>query len=133
MKGAWMRIGLIRCRTRNYKGMRMGMITHKLMLFLFYFCCIRAKIFVAYVIIIQSICHVTLYLITLEIYRGNHFIYGLCVYRFLVIVNIHRKIVIIVDYDGGIWRLSFILAEILKDFTLFNVFILQRRILCHYS
>ncbi len=49
------------------------MIGNKLMLFLLDFCSIRTKIFVSYVAVVESICHVALHLVAFEIYRRDYF------------------------------------------------------------
>lgn len=49
------------------------MIGNELMLFLLDFCSIRTKIFVSYVAVVQSICHVALHLIAFEIYWRDYF------------------------------------------------------------
>ena len=53
------------------------MIGNELMLFLLDFCSIRTKIFVSYVAVVESICHVALHLIAFEIYWRDYFMYRL--------------------------------------------------------
>jgi hypothetical protein len=72
VEGVWMRVGLIRGWT-GYDE-RMWMVTYKLLLFLFSLCGVRAKVFVGNVAVVETVCHVPLYLIAFEVYGGNYLV-----------------------------------------------------------